>query len=168
LVHPTSMMVIGTFLVTVSFLTITTNAAASTLLSPVPDATFQKLDGTPITISDLKGAVVLINFWGTWCGPCLQEIPHLVRLSHQLKTKGLDVIGIALDSGYPKDIQAFMADHGMDYVVWMGDLAMVKKRFYIMGFPTSLLIDRKGLILKRYFGPQTEEVFKQDVESLLE
>ena len=162
------MMTIGAFVVTMSFFSTTTNATAATPLSPVPNATFQKLDGTPITLSDLRGAVVLINFWGTWCGPCLQEIPHLVRLSHQLKTKGLEVIGIALDSGNPNDIQAFMAEHGMDYAVWMGDLAMVKKRFHVMGFPTSLLIDREGLIHKRYFGPHTEEVFTHDVEPLLE
>lgn len=162
------MMTIVAFVVTVSFFPTTTNAATATPLSPVPNATFQKLDGTPIALPDLKGAVILINFWGTWCKPCLQEIPHLVRLSHQLKAKGLEVVGIALDSGSPNDIQAFMAEHGMDYAVWMGDLAMVKKRFQVMGFPTSLLIDSKGLIHKRYFGPHTEEVFKQDVESLLE
>ena len=69
---------------------------------------------------------------------------------------------------HPNDIQAFMAEHGMDYAVWMGDLAVVKKTFHVMGFPTSLLIDREGLIHKRYFGPHTEEVFKQDVEPLLE
>ena len=105
MLHPTSVMAIGVFVAMMNFLAIS-NAAVANPLSPVPDATFQKLDGTPITLSDLRGAVVLINFWGTWCGPCLQEIPHLVRLAHQLKTKGLEVIGIALDSGHPNDIQA--------------------------------------------------------------
>ena len=167
MLHPTSVMAIGVFVAMMSVLAIS-NAAVANPLSPVPNATFQKLDGTSMTLSDLRGTVVLINFWGTWCGPCLQEIPHLVRLAHQLKTKGLEVIGIALDSGHPNDIQAFMAEHGMDYAVWMGDLAMVKKRFHIMGFPTSLLIDREGLIHKRYFGPHTEEVFTHDVEPLLE
>ena len=160
-------MAIGVFVVMMSVLVIS-NAAVANSPSPVPDVTFQKLDGTPMRLSDLRGAVVLINLWGTWCGPCLQEIPHLVRLAHQLKTKGLEVIGIALDSGSPNDIQAFMAEHGMDYAIWMGDLAMVKKTFHVMGFPTSLLIDREGLIYKRYFGPQTEEVFTHDVEPLLE
>jgi len=155
-------------LVIAATLTTITIASASTQLIPLPDATFQELNGSPRSLSDLKGTVVLLNFWGTWCAPCLQEIPGLIRLSHQFKTKGLEVVGIALESGHPQDIRAFMTEHGMDYSMLMGDMALVKKRFHIMGFPTSLLIDRQGQIRKRYFGPQTEEVFKHDVELLLE
>ncbi len=158
---------IGVFVVMASLLPIT-HATALPPLQSVSEVPFQQLNGTSVTVSDLRGTVVLINFWGTWCGPCLQEIPHLVRLSHQLKPKGLEVVGIALDSGYPDDIRAFMAEVGMDYTVWQGNLALVKQRFRVMGFPTSLLIDRMGLIRKRYFGPQTEEVFTRDAESLLQ
>ena len=160
-------MAIGVFVVMASLLPIT-HATASPPLQSVPEVPFQQLNGTSVTVSDLRGTVVLINFWGTWCGPCLQEILHLVRLSHQLKPKGLEVVGIALDSGHPDDIRAFMAEVGMDYTVWQGNLALVKQRFRVMGFPTSLLIDRMGLIRKRYFGPQTEEVFTRDAESLLQ
>lgn len=160
-------MAIGIFAVGVSLFPIT-HAMASTPPKPIPDVTFQQLNGSSVTMSDLRGTVVLINFWGTWCGPCLQEIPHLIRLSHQLKPKGFEVVGIALDSGHPDDIRAFMAELGIDYTVWQGDLAVVKQRFHVMGFPTSLLIDRMGLIRKRYFGPQTEEVFTRDAEVLLQ
>jgi len=160
-------MPIGVLVVMASLLTIT-HATASTPPKPIPDVAYQQLNGSSVTVSDLRGTVVLLNFWGTWCGPCLQEIPHLVRLSHKLKTKGLEVVGIALDSGHPDDIRAFMAELGMNYTVWQGDLALVKQRFQVMGFPTSLLIDRMGLVHKRYFGPQTEEVFTRDAEPLLQ
>lgn len=136
-------------------------------LKPVPTATFKNLNGDDITLSRFKGKILLINFWGTWCVPCLQEIPELVRLSHRFKKSGFEVVGIAVDSGQPDDIRSFMAAHGMDYQILIGNLDIVKSQFFVVGFPTSLLIDRQGTIRKRYIGPQTEEVLKHDVESLL-
>ncbi len=67
----------------------------------LPDVPFRSLDGATVTLSDLRGKVVLINFWGTWCAPCLQEIPELVRLSHQFRQRGLEVLGVAVESGRP-------------------------------------------------------------------
>ncbi len=147
---------------------VVTKVTAATQLTPVPDATFRSLEGAPVSLSELRGTMVFLNFWGTWCVPCLQEIPELVRLSHQFTTQELAVVGIAMDSGRPDDIRTFMAEHGMDYQILIGDLGIVKSRFHVFGFPTSLLIDRKGMIRKRYFGPQTEEVLKHDVELLLQ
>jgi peroxiredoxin len=134
---------------------------------PVPNATFKNLNGDDIILSRFKGKILLINFWGTWCVPCLQEIPDLVELSHRFKSEGLEVVGIAIDSGRPEDIRKFMSEHGMDYLVLIGELGVVKSRFHVIGFPTSLLIDRDGMIRKRYVGPQTEKVLKVDVKSLL-
>ncbi len=146
-------------------LTVAMATDAKELIS-VPDAAFQELNGSVITPSAFRGKVVLLNFWGTWCVPCLREIPELVRLSRQLKSRGLEIVGIAVDSGRPDDIRQFMAAHGMDYQILIGDLAIVKRSFQVVGFPTSLLIDRHGIIRKRYFGPQTEAVLKRDVEPL--
>lgn len=159
-----------TFLALVVMANSTAVATAGTPsdFKPVPEATFHALDGTPVAVSTFQGSVVLINFWGTWCAPCFQEIPELVRLSHQFKKRGLEVVGVAVDSGRPEDIREFMAEYGMDYQILVGDMSIVKSRFRVLGFPTSLLIDRQGLIRKRYFGPQTEEALKKDVEPLLE
>ena len=77
-------------------------------------------------------------------------------------------MGIALESGQPDDIRTFMAEHGMDYTVLIGDMALIKERFHVIGFPMSVLIDRQGFIRKRYFGPQTEKEFTRDVKPLLE
>ncbi len=144
------------------------SAATATAFKPVPAITFTNLDGAPVTLSSFRGRVVLINFWGTWCAPCLKEIPELVRLSRDLTPHGLEVVGIAVDSGQPEDIREFVIEHEMQYHILIGDLGVVKKRFQVFGFPTSLLVDRKGMIRKRYFGPQTETNLKRDVEQLLE
>jgi thiol-disulfide isomerase/thioredoxin len=83
----------------------TTIPAGATTLNgqPVPEISFQALDGISLTLSTLRGTVMLINFWGTWCAPCLQEIPELVHLSHQFKARGFEVVGIAANSGLPED-----------------------------------------------------------------
>ncbi len=143
------------------------NAAALNETMPVPDATFQGLTGAQVRLADFKGKVVLLNFWGTWCVPCLREIPELVRVSEQFQKKGFAVLGIAVDSGRPDDIRAFMAEHRMTYTILIGELGFIKKAFRVVGFPTSILIDRQGMIRKRYVGPQSVEVFKNDVEPLL-
>ncbi|MBA3968422.1 MAG: TlpA family protein disulfide reductase [Nitrospirales bacterium] len=158
---------VATVLMLVSVMVVT-KVAVATQLTSVPDATFRSLDGTPVPLADLRETVVLLNFWGTWCVPCLQEIPELVRLSHQFKAQGVAVVGVAVDSGHPDDIRIFMSEHGMDYSNLIGELSLVKRRFHVIGFPTSLLIDRQGLIHKRYFGPQTFEILKHDVELLLQ
>jgi len=136
-------------------------------LKPVPDVVFLDLKGSRRALSEFQGRVVLINFWGTWCVPCLREIPERVFLSHQLKGRGLEVVGIAIDSGRPEDIRSFMTEHGMDYHIRLGELGLAKRVFQILGFPTSLLIDRHGMVCKRYVGPQTLEVFRKDAEALL-
>lgn len=145
----------------------TPNAAALNAAIPVPEATFQGLTGANVRLADFNGKVVLLNFWGTWCVPCLREIPELVRLSEQFHKRGFAVLGIAVDSGRPDDIRAFMAEHGMTYTVLIGELGFVKKAFRVVGFPTSILIDRQGMVRKLYVGPQSEEGFKKDVEPLL-
>ncbi len=143
------------------------NAAARNESLSIPEVTFQGLTGATVRLADFNGKVVLLNFWGTWCVPCLQEIPELVRLAHQYRPRGLEVVGIAIDSGRPEDIRTFMAEHGMDYQILIEDLSSVKRWFRVVGFPTSVLIDRKGMIRKRYVGPQTGEVWQRDVEPLL-
>ncbi len=140
---------------------------SSTSLSLSPELTFKTLEGRPVTVSAMRNSVVLLNFWGTWCGPCLEEIPDLIKLSHRFQSRGLKVIGVTLASGSSDDIRAFTEAHGMDYTVVIGDLDEVKRQFQVMGFPASVLIDGEGVIRKRYFGPQTEAGLAEDVMPLL-
>jgi len=161
------MMRVPSALVLMLGLLLVPNAAALNEVIPGPEATFQGLTGAKVRLADFNAKVVLLNFWGTWCMPCLQEIPELVRLARQYRPRGLEVVGVAIDSGRPEDIRAFMAEHGMDYQVLIGDVSTAKRLFRVVGFPTSVLIDREGMIRKRYVGPQTEEVLRRDVAPLL-
>ena len=166
LLKSVTLIAAGTLLLVAGLISVTRATQPADLVR-VPDVKFQRLDGSSIALADFRGKVVLLNFWGTWCVPCLQEIPELVDLAHRHQKKGLVVVGIAIDSGRPEDIREFAAAHGMDYPILQGELSIAKRFFHVVGFPTSLLVDRNGMIRKRYFGPQTAEVLKHDVEPLL-
>jgi len=142
-----------------------------------PDFTLVSLEGDRITLSDLRGSVVLLNFWATWCGPCIMEIPDLNRLQEKYQDKGLEVVGITLTSGPPEIISKFAEDQGMNYKVLtdiMGSETEVVTNMYgqatgspITGVPTSFIIDRDGYIVKTYIGPRSERIFYSDLKRYL-
>ena len=80
-----------------------------------PDFTLANLDGDWVTLNELKGKVVLLNFWGTWCGPCRQEIPAFINLTEKYKKDGLEIVGITLTSGSPSNIRSFADKWGINY-----------------------------------------------------
>ena len=82
-----------------------------------PDFTLANLDGDWVTLNELKGKVVLLNFWGTWCGPCRQEIPAFINLTEKYKKDGLEIIGITLTSGAPSNIRSFAEKWGINYTL---------------------------------------------------
>lgn len=133
-----------------------------------PDQTFATLDGAETSLADLAGHVAVVNFWGTWCLPCRGELPELVDIEARYRDRGLRVIGIAVDSGTPEDIRAFLSRYGVEYEIWTTDMATALEKFGTIGYPFTLLIDRDGWIRKEYLGPQTAETLSEDIEALLE
>ena len=142
-----------------------------------PDFTLADLKGERVSLSDLKGKVVLLNFWGTWCGPCKREIPDFVSLSKKHKKNGLEIIGVTLSSGPPQKIQDFSEKWNINYTLLTdingNETQSVTARYGqatsqpITGIPTTFIIDRDGYIRQRYVGPRSEEVFYKDLEPYL-
>ena len=140
-----------------------------------PDFTLASLEGDWLTLSDLKGKVVLLNFWATWCGPCKMEIPDLNRLQEKYQDAGLVVLGITLSSGGPVQISKFSESWGINYKILTdinGNETEMVTNLYgsaigspISGVPTSFIIDRNGFIVKTYIGPRTENVFYNDLKN---
>mgnify|MGYP006089375865 CR=1 FL=1 len=150
------------------------NAKKSVL---APDFTLANLEGENISLNDLKGKVVLLNFWGTWCGPCKREIPDFISLSNKHKKNGLEIVGVTLSSGTPEKIQAFSEKWAINYTLLTdikgNETQSVTARYGqvtgqpISGIPTTFIIDREGYIRQRYVGPRSEEVFFKDLEPYL-
>lgn len=133
-----------------------------------PVVTFPTLSGDTASLAGLRGKVVVLNFWATWCPPCEREIPELVRLQDSLRSEPATVVGVAVSSGSREKIRAYGEDHGVDYPVWLTDAGTAATEYHAAGLPTTLLVDGRGVIRRRYQGPQQYDVLAADVRALLD
>ena len=142
-----------------------------------PDFTLSDLDGEMVSMDQFKGKVVLLNFWGTWCGPCRKEIPDFVKLSDKYGSDGLEIVGVTLTSGSPKKIKLFAKKWNINYTLLTdidGSETQSVTGLYgqatgrrITGVPTTFLIDRDGYIRQKYVGPRSEAIFYKDLKPYL-
>ena len=142
-----------------------------------PDFSLADLDGNTVTLEQMRGRVVLLNFWGTWCGPCRKEIPDFINLMKKYNQDGLEIVGITLTSGPPKNIKEFADKWGINYKLLTdikGNETQTVTALYgqatgkrITGIPTTFIIDREGVIQKRYVGPRSESIFYNDLKKYL-
>lgn len=109
--------------------------------------------GEEVLVRGSPGRVTVINFWATWCVPCLEEIPALVALEDSIGGRGGRVLGIALDSGSPEDVRAFARKHEMDYDLAMAGHGWAREHFDVFGLPVTLVVDRSDTIRHRLVGP---------------
>ncbi|NQT33107.1 MAG: TlpA family protein disulfide reductase [Candidatus Omnitrophica bacterium] len=132
-----------------------------------PDFTLKDLEGNPFSLSNVKGKVVILDFWATWCPPCRMEIPHFQALSTEYKDKGLVVIGIALDDGGAAVVGPFAKSNGVTYPILIGNQQVAAAYGGIRGIPTTFIIDRKGRIVEKYVGYRDKEVFESAIKDHL-
>ena len=130
--------------------------------SSVPDFALTSLDGTTVKGEALKGNVVVLNFWATWCQPCMTEIPELKELAATSKVK---VIGIALDQEGRQAVEPFVAQHQINYTILLGD-EEIFQRFNGLGIPYTLVLDQSQRIVKIYRGPTTRESIEDDLKQI--
>ena len=142
-----------------------------------PDFMLADLDGNVMTFSAYEGQVVLLTFWGTWCGPCRQEIPDFIKLHDEFNNEGLEIVGIAIQSGRAENIKKFSDYYKINYPVLTDiDGNESYKAFSDFGtisgvgtraVPTTFLIDREGYIVKTYRGARPGHVFSKDFKPYL-
>ncbi len=118
--------------------------------SPAPDFTVQDSD-RKVTLSGLRGNIVVLNFWATWCPPCVQEMPSLVQLQKKLKDRGVTVLAVSVDaddSAYHK----FISDHKVELLT-VRDAAQKTNNLYgTFKFPETYIIDRNGVVRRKFIG----------------
>ena len=145
---------------------------------PAPEFTLATTDGDLVSLSDLKGKVILLNFWGTWCGPCRIELPDFIKLYDKYHKDGLEIVGITIRRGESiEDVARFQDQWGLNYLLLndingneVSKVTMDYSRAIgqmISGIPTTLIIDREGFIVNGFVGPRREQVFYNAIKPYL-
>jgi peroxiredoxin len=133
---------------------------------PAPGFTLQDLNGKTISLSDYKGKVVLLDFWATFCGPCLKAMPRLQKLHDEHAAQGFSVIGIATDEGGAKVVAPVVAKKKVTYPILISNEAAWKD-YGVTALPAVFLIDRQGQIVKQFGGGTDHKTIEREVEKLL-
>lgn len=132
----------------------------------IPNLAFVDLEGNAGNLSDYRGKIVLVNFWASWCAPCRKEMPALVRISNEYASKGVVVLGAAMDVGSLDGVRRFLNEIDVTYPIVVPQRA-ASELSSIRGLPTTWLLDRQGHIRTIYSGAMQEAVFRKGVEPLL-
>ena len=132
-----------------------------------PSSTLQDLKGNPVSLSDFQGKVVVLDFWATWCPPCVREIPHFIELYEQYKDQGFAMVGISLDHQGVSVVKSFVQKYRVNYPILMADGQVDKAYGGITYIPTTFVIDAAGNIRQKYVSYQDKAVFEADIKALL-
>lgn len=147
-------------------------AAEKPALKAAPDfdlVSVANTAGASLKSEDLKGRVTILDFWATWCQPCITEIPHYNELSEKFKDQPVTMLGVTIESGSLEDVQPFIEKFQMKYPVVMGTEEVVTGFGGLIGFPTTFVVDKEGKIYQKYLGVKAnkKELLEQDIHKLL-
>ena len=119
--------------------------------SNAPDFTVQDTQ-TKVTLSQLRGQVVVLNFWATWCPPCVEEMPSLVEMQRRMKAKGVTVVAVSIDVD-ENAYQKFVKDHGVNLLTVRDPQQKTPDLYGTHGWPETFIIDRNGVMRRKFIGP---------------
>jgi thiol-disulfide isomerase/thioredoxin len=150
-----------------------TSASAESKYPDEPEVTFDQLQGGSVSLASLKGKVVLVNFWATWCEPCRIEIPWLISFQQKYASRGFTLVGVAMDVQGKKIVQPFVEKTQFDvngqqmtmsYPIFIGNEDIAEKFGGLLGLPSSFLISRDGKVVKRIIGLVSESELEREIE----
>ena len=131
-----------------------------------PDFTLEDIHGRKVALHDLRGKVVIVDFWATWCPPCRALMPHLDSMQKELGPKGLVILG--LDIGEEREtVSQFSTDHPCSFTLLLGAEPTVSAKYFVESYPTTFVIDRAGRIASREMGGGDPAKLRAAVDSAL-
>ncbi len=134
------------------------DTAAALPTGQIVDVALPSLGGDTLRLSDLRGKVVLVNFWATWCGPCREEIPDFLALRRDLGARGLEIVGVSMDLD-PAPVAPFVREMQIPYPILMAGDDLPDRLAGLLVLPTTLVLDRDGRLVRRLPGRfQTAEL----------
>jgi cytochrome c biogenesis protein CcmG/thiol:disulfide interchange protein DsbE len=133
---------------------------------PAPDFTLQLFDGGQIALTELRGQVVVVNFWASWCIPCREEAPALEATWQRQRARGVVFVGVNIQDREP-DARAFIREHGKTYPNGPDLRGVISIAYGVYGVPETFILDREGRIQHKHIGAVTAEVLEREIERAL-
>jgi peroxiredoxin len=118
---------------------------------PIPNFDLPDLQGETVRLSDHRGEVLLINFWASWCAPCVEEMPSLERLHRALEPKGLRIVAVSVDDDRAV-IERFREEHDLSFLILHDEGASVSHTFETFKYPETYIVDREGRLISKVIG----------------
>jgi thiol-disulfide isomerase/thioredoxin len=153
--------------IALSLLFITLPVVASGQGNKTPALALKDLRGRALRLSDYKGKVVLLNFWATWCPPCRAEMPALIKMQREYRSKGLQVLGVTYPPQEIGEVRQFVRKLGVNYPIALGTKELKSLFDETETLPLTLVIDRQGNIIDRIEGILLPQEFEQKIKPLL-
>ena len=144
-------------------------AGSTANLQSAPEFDLASFAGGTLNSEELKGKVLVIDFWATWCKPCIEEIPNFNTMNAEQDSDKFVMLGITVESGSFEDVEPYIERFGIEYPVVMGDEDVVSGFGGLIGFPTTFVVSPDWKIYKKYLGMKTgkKELIEQDVIDLV-
>ena len=130
---------------------------------PLPELSLHSLEGKKVPSADLKGKILVLDFWATWCAPCIAEVPHLNKLQEKYEDRGVKVVGVTMASGEAKEVKPFVTRFKINYSVLMGNDDQAYD-LSIFAFPTTYLVNRDMTVVRKYIGMNPLKSQQLDIE----
>ena len=145
-----------------------TVAVAGSSSGPAPDFSLQSLDGSTVRLSDLKGQVVLINFWATWCAPCREEMPLLDAIYQKYNRLGVELLGINVEDD-ASGAQEYLNETPVTFPILFDPDGRVSKQYQVKAMPSTILVDRHGNVRHIHYGykPGYENDYQDQIRALV-
>ena len=120
-----------------------------------PDFALSDLEGRAVRLSALRGKVVLVNLWTTWCPPCREEMPSMERLYQRLRGRGVEMLAVSQDEPDARStVEAFVREVGVTFPVLLDPRREAGEAYGVWGYPETFIVDREGRIVERVVGPR--------------
>jgi len=154
--------------IVLSIVLLTATVAAAPMSGAAPEFQLRARDGAEISLTDLKGQVVMINFWATWCGPCRQEMPHLEALYQRYGSLGFTLLGVNVEDD-PRGAEAWLKETPVSFPILFDSDNRVTKLYDVVAMPSTVLVDRSGNVRYLHHGykPGYENEYQNQIRELI-